>query len=331
MSHDGARRLRMVKRILLPLDGSARAENAIPLTVRLASLYGAEVIVLRVVEHRNDPRAAWVDPVAWRLERGEALLYLNAVRNRFSDAGLAVDLDVTMGDPAEEIIESARIREADLVVVTNPAPEDGDQAWLTGTAHRVVVGVGASVLVIPPQAVPDSSEEMGTILVPLDGSRRSEWALRLGLNLATAAGASATCLYVVPEPEVIEGAASEVLRSHAEAYVTSGRQVALGYLRALIDKLETPGVETCVRVESGTNVPREITRVADEVKASLILASAHGHTGATGCRFGAVTMGLLQRVNRPLLILQDAAKVSGTGARGRGARAATVRAAKSPR
>lgn len=317
----------MVKRILLPLDGSARAENAIPLTIRLASLYGAEVIVLRVVEHRAHPRTAWVDPVAWRLERGEALLYLSAVKRRFSDAGLAVDLDVTMGDPSEEIIESARIREADLVVVTNPAPEDANQAWLTGTAHRVVVGVDASILVLPPQTVPQRSEEMGTILIPLDGSRRSEWALRLGLNLASAAGASATCLYVVPEPDVIEEAASDTLRKHAEAYVRSGREVALRYLRALIDKLETPGVETCVRVESGTNVPREITRVADEVKASLILASAHGRTGSQGCRFGAVTMGLLQQVNRPLLILQDVAEVSGTGLRARGGRAARARAA----
>lgn len=317
----------MVKRILLPLDGSERAENAIPLTIRLASLYGAEVIVLRVVEHRHHPRTAWVDPVAWRLERGEALLYLNAVKRRFSEAGLVVDLDVTMGDPAEEIIESARIREADLVVVTNPSPEDANQAWLMGTAHRVVVGVDASVLVLPTQTVPEGSGEMGAILIPLDGSRRSEWALRLGLNLASAAGASATCLYVVPEPEIIEEAASEVLRKHAESYVKSGREVALRYLRTVIDKLETPGVETCVRVESGTNVPREITRVADEVKASLILASAHGRTGSRGCRFGAVTMGLLQQVNRPLLILQDAAEASRPGARARGARAAKAGAA----
>ncbi len=317
----------MVKRILLPLDGSQRAENAIPLTIKLASLYEAEVIVLRVVESRSHPGAGWVDPVAWRLERGEALLYLAGVKKRFSDAGVSVDLDVTMGDPSDEIIESARIRQADLVVITNPAPEDTKQAWLTGTAHRVVVGVDASVLVLPPGTVPDGPEVTDTILIPLDGSHRSEWALRLGLNLAAAAGTSATCLYVVPEPDVLEEAASEELRKHAAAYVRVGREVALRYLRGLLDKLETPGVTTCVRVESGTSVPRAITEVARELKASLILASAHGRTGSRGCRFGAVTMGLLQQVNRPLLILQDTADVARRGARERRARTAAAKAA----
>lgn len=298
----------MIERILLPLDGSERAEHAIPLAIRLATIYGSEVVILRVVEGPRLPTATWSDPVAWRLERGEALLYLAAVKKRFVEAGVSVDLDVTMGDPAQEILECALVRDADLVILTNPGPDDMRDPTLSGTTQRVVAAVDASLLVLPTVEGAEPFDRMQRILVPLDGSRRSEWALRVGINLAAAARASVTALYVVQEPDVIEGAASEELRGHAAAYVDAGREVAARYLSSAVANLDVPDVPATIRVESGPNVCRAITRVAAEEEASLILASAHGRTGAGECRFGAVTQGLLHRVERPLLVLQDSTR-----------------------
>ncbi len=40
----------MFKHILVPLDGSTRAESALPVAARIARAYGASITLLRVVE-----------------------------------------------------------------------------------------------------------------------------------------------------------------------------------------------------------------------------------------------------------------------------------------
>ena len=49
----------MFKRILIPLDGSTRAESAIPVAARIARAYGASITLLRVVE---TPVELWFPP-----------------------------------------------------------------------------------------------------------------------------------------------------------------------------------------------------------------------------------------------------------------------------
>lgn len=51
--------MRMFHRILLPLDGSTRAEQAIPLAARLARASGGALFLLRVVDNIH---AAWIAP-----------------------------------------------------------------------------------------------------------------------------------------------------------------------------------------------------------------------------------------------------------------------------
>jgi len=48
----------MYKRVLVPLDGSVRAERAIPVAVRIARALGGSVILLRVA----------TAPVDWKIQ-----------------------------------------------------------------------------------------------------------------------------------------------------------------------------------------------------------------------------------------------------------------------
>jgi nucleotide-binding universal stress UspA family protein len=129
-------------RILLPLDGSALAEAALPLAVRLATASGAALTLARVVE----PSAASMTPVEHApdldaLERAEtenALHYLEGVRSRLSGE-IASDALVLRGlgiaRTLASYVQSAGI---DLVVMSSRG---------LGGFRRLVVGSTADQLI----------------------------------------------------------------------------------------------------------------------------------------------------------------------------------------
>src|SRR5581483_7024806 len=75
------RRMTMFKRILVPLDGSARAERALAVASRLAQASGGSLILLQVVGHDHDlwisglpPRTQVDTPFAPELMQAERYL-----------------------------------------------------------------------------------------------------------------------------------------------------------------------------------------------------------------------------------------------------------------
>jgi nucleotide-binding universal stress UspA family protein len=114
----------MAKRILLPLDQSPTAEDAVPLVADAARGGGASVRLLHVAAlpgNLTDEAGrviAFADQEMARLET-EALDYLRTVEARLE--GVPVDCVVRFGDPAEEILREVDDFGADLVVVTTAA------------------------------------------------------------------------------------------------------------------------------------------------------------------------------------------------------------------
>jgi nucleotide-binding universal stress UspA family protein len=114
----------MAKRILLPLDQSPTAEDAVSLVADAARGGGASVRLLHVAAlpgNLTDGAGrviAFADQEMARLET-EALDYLRTVEARLE--GVPVDCVVRFGDPAEEILREVDDFGADLVVVTTAA------------------------------------------------------------------------------------------------------------------------------------------------------------------------------------------------------------------
>lgn len=69
------------KNILVPLDGSALAERAIPHALAIARPLGSNIILLRVLEP-DTQSAAPPDPLAWQIQRADAELHLREVEER---------------------------------------------------------------------------------------------------------------------------------------------------------------------------------------------------------------------------------------------------------
>ena len=83
--------------ILVPLDGSALAEAALPKAIELADLAGARVLLLRAVEVHTRPGADPTDAQVAAVRDAED--YLDRVREHLRRRGITVETSVWMAPP----------------------------------------------------------------------------------------------------------------------------------------------------------------------------------------------------------------------------------------
>ena len=140
-----------------------------------------------------------------------------------------------------------------------------------------------------------------TILVPLDGSKRAENILKHVEQLAFRYGAKVIFLqvlkpptrtdYAIPHPEIFERQRNDELRQ-AQRYLD-------GHKGQFMEK----NIESKSWAVFGS-VVKEILRVAEEEKADLIAICSHGRGGLSRLFYGSVAAGVLNRVDRPLLVIR---------------------------
>src|SRR5688572_32570841 len=108
-----------VDRVLVPLDGSAAAECALPTAIEaLSDRPGATLILMRAAEVTLLPDMALTD--AQVAAMSEAQSYLKAVADRLRDAGLSriITTCVWYSSAAHAIVEAAKKRRANLIVMS---------------------------------------------------------------------------------------------------------------------------------------------------------------------------------------------------------------------
>lgn len=145
----------MYKRILLPLDGSNLAEQAIPHAVAQAERFQAELILLQVLEMLPKDRhlSGTVVKDGFELTNKFAQEYLGHVAVRIQEQGIPVQVATAEGRPHVEIIHFAEKNKVDLIVMCTRG-QSGISRWLMGSvADRVVRGANIPVLVIHAQEV----------------------------------------------------------------------------------------------------------------------------------------------------------------------------------
>jgi len=174
----------MFRKILVPLDGSALSEAALPVVRDLAAAGTSEVVLLTVhdppkptprrrkglrqpvavggalgiptaVLSASPPEYAETKDQAVEREEHELLEYLDQLARSIAPAGAPagqpVESVVRLGKPGREIIEFARRGKVDLIVMTTHG-RSGLQRTLHGNVTAAVIRSGvAPVLVIRPK------------------------------------------------------------------------------------------------------------------------------------------------------------------------------------
>ena len=151
------RKKELVKKILLPLDGSRLGESALPVAEDLAELMGAELGLLHVMQSMYPltimEGTMLQKPVREDDEttRADAKAYLAAAAGRLRNKTLTLSTDVVSGQPADWIVKYAEFNQVDLVAMATHG-RSGIGRWAFGSVTDKVLHAGnMPVLVVRPK------------------------------------------------------------------------------------------------------------------------------------------------------------------------------------
>lgn len=175
----------MFDRILAGTDGSERGEEAVGRAAQLASVTGAALDLVYVIDTSRPHDDAEVEPKAEAVLHGAEAIAVRSV---------PASTKIVAGDPAEALVEEAADHAVDLICV-------GPDAGLLGGMVRVG-RVAAHVLRHAPCSVLVGREAGSTfpvnVLCGVDGSNTSIETAGLAARIAVASGAELRLQHVLP-------------------------------------------------------------------------------------------------------------------------------------
>lgn len=137
--------------IVVALDGSELAERVLPYVQPLATQFNATVTLIEVVSLLGVPIPDhWhydLTPVIDALHQ-DALDYLGGVAERLRDAGLTVEYEAPMGEPATTIVGRADELGADLIAMTTIGRTGIERVIFGSVADKVLKTASVPILLI---------------------------------------------------------------------------------------------------------------------------------------------------------------------------------------
>lgn len=296
-------------RVTVALDGRNESGGALAFVRSLRARVPCDVTILRLY---------------WAPEEFERL-GLTGARDLFEpDAAVVADLDRALrlevgvlpgtgtiafviepswGDPASRILELARGRDQDLLVVG--AESRWGRARLThpAVAERIAHEASRLPVVFVPPPLPLEGVKMTpgifTVLAPTDLSEIGNRAVPYAYSMLTHGGVVELC-YVherkLPSPpyayEQTEGKLSDLDRALLEAE-----------LRGLVPRdAAARGITTHVTVIDGGRAANAIVQAAERLVADVVVLGAHGKGGVQAL-LGSVSRAVVEQSRRPVLVI----------------------------
>lgn len=347
-------------RILVPLDGTAPAEQVLPDAARLARSSGGTVILLRVIRPLVEYEALRPAPGMWLPAadlalRDAAAAYQAELRAKEPLLTVSTEAHILVGQIAPMILRAAEDERADMIVMSTRGRR-GLARWLQGSvAGAVIRDARVPVLVLRDTATPlSANREDGqpvSALVPLDGSSLAAAALgpavQLVAALSQAPGGSVHLLRVVePPPETAASHSPVARRESADRRRTIRRELrdAREYLDTAAAGVrerdaDPRGVSVTWSIARGQDVGETILRVAQPpgdaaarpdgpASVDLIAMGTHGRGGLKRWIMGSVAERVVRDATMPVLVVRPPAhtRTQAQAQRGsdRGATSATV-------
>ena len=154
----------MQKTIVVGYDGTPPAEHALRRAAEYATAFAAKVVVVSVAAPQplveaGAPGAFGLMPYAYQagepgraLERDEELWerHRERVQSLFSDADLQVEFAGIAGEPAQELVDAAEQRQAELIVVGTREPGFLERLLGGSVSQDVARRARCDVLIVHP-------------------------------------------------------------------------------------------------------------------------------------------------------------------------------------
>ena len=146
------------------------------------------------------------------------------------------------------------------------------------------------------------------ILIPTDGSKLSEAALRAGLQLAREQDSEVTVLYVVPDYSALMYASEGMVGYNPSELRKDAERTADKVLQAVQDIASAEGVECKTERAMNFSVHQAIIQQAKDSDCDLICMASHGRKGIAGILLGSETQRVLVNSSIPVLVHRSVVK-----------------------
>jgi nucleotide-binding universal stress UspA family protein len=311
----------VLRKILVPLDGSRFGEHALPWAMALARKLEAALELATVASPApspTPPRAQSDElPGEEARERGMGLAerYLRETAERIAAAAHGGEVGwsvIPPGNVAVSLVRHQRQVEADLAVLTTHGRGPLRRAWLGSQADGFIRRTPRPVLLVRPE---EEGEEEGPvslerlpepfrrILLPLDGSAAGERLAELAPPLADAN--AAFLLLRVVQPALPGGSPYLPHLVQEAGDLDRIRQFAATYLEGVRERLRERVGEVEVRVVTGGQPAQAILETAEETGADLLAMSTSGRGGVSRLLLGSVADKVIRGSPCPVLLFRE--------------------------
>lgn len=318
----------MFKHILVPLDGSERADQALPIAARIARAGGGVMSLLRVIDVQEwyygpyfMPADGMLPPDGWTPDashpsRAAAESFLKGKAALPELMALETNAIVREGSPAGVILDVIEEQHADLVVMCSHG-RSGFSRWALGSvAEHVARHATVPVLILREKRPLTELSQPLRILVPLDGSARARAALAPAIDLLVAFSAPAPAemhLVMVAPPYVaeerdapymlmLEGARSYLTGVAEDARLEAAGRISLSVTWSLVT--DTDFADGIIQVAENRESIEEAQSIEGPRSFDLIAMATHGYTGISRWALGSVAEHVFHGTQLPILVVR---------------------------
>jgi nucleotide-binding universal stress UspA family protein len=286
--------LHMFKRILVPLDGSPRAEQALSIAAQFARQSDGTVILLRVISLATEYWPAILSPYGIPeavIEDEQAIVekYLHTVATSPVLSDVKTECDACFGAIAPTILAEAHKAKANLIIMFSRGYMGMTRHVMRSEADKVAHHATIPTLIFHDHIVPEGETlSAGHIaqplrmLVPLDGSSYAENALRTAISFLSVYSVMGRkvalhLLRVTPHLGATNGLGQEKILRKQQVELIESRH----YLQEVVERLRTEeiGLE---RVRLGAAVTWSVLQRQDIAETIVRVAEGNEDTEGVG-------------------------------------------------
>jgi nucleotide-binding universal stress UspA family protein len=270
---------RVLRKILVPLDGSRTAEAVLPYIKYLIPRFNSKIEVLGVgIGNRN--------------RRVNRLLneYIDNTVSNLKAAEFEAEAVIIYGSAADKILGYSKQNDIDLILMATHGRSGVKRWWMGSVAEKIISQSITPILLVPSKKQKSTQMKKITfierILIPLDGSNTGQAALDHIELIARETGATISLIQVISTSGPME--TNLLGNANWDSFFKAMRGAASDYLQSLVEELNGNGINANYDILVG-NPAAEIIECARKNKVDLIAMSTHSRTGLARWVLGSVT------------------------------------------
>ena len=290
-----------LRRLLVGCDESDASTSAASFALSLAGMTGASAVLLHTGPTTDEAYlyAEELDVATEQVAAGERAWRqrLEALRE-YGPPGVSVECRVERGAPAAALVAAAIELEADLVLVGTGGVGRLRGAVLGSVSSPVLQHAPCSVMLFP-EREPASAVLVRTVVVGIDGSPSSAYALQVGQALAVALGATLMLAHVV-DPKL------PVTAHPPKAALGQMRTGGMRILHEARQSVSAAAEDVAEQLLEGR--PREeLVRASEQHGSAVLVVGTRGLGGFRELLLGSTSRWVVNNARCPVLVAREPA------------------------